>query len=478
MLKQMKLQGPLLVLSNIVLLVPLLLHSYYGLFSRYLADDFCTAGQYLSQGFISSMHFWRLAWSGRYSFFFFINITHFIGQWITPYLTAIAIAIWLLAVYLLMSQLLQIIRVSNTILPTLLLASIVIFSTLNGTPDIYQSLYWQTGLVTYVTPLLILTIYGALTLNRISIETQTSWKGMVVSAGITFFAGGFSETYVTVQIVALLAFLMMVSLLLSGESRRSVMLFLSSGLVGAVVALILVVTAPGNSGRMSFMPERLVFPDLICLSLRNTFTFTKLSFYNNPISSSIALLVPALLALYLPIRKNRDESSTISQRNKAIPLLMGIPIIVYLLIAGIMAPSFYATADYPVGRALITAQFILVLAFTSWSLLLGIFFRWCFRKTANHSPIILLLIVLFLISGSITSSQQTLGRLPDAQMFASLWDARDKNIRQEVASGATEISAASLPHISPGLAELSVDPNYWVNRCLASSYGLSKVIGK
>jgi hypothetical protein len=135
-----------------------------------------------------------------------------------------------------------------------------------------------------------------------------------------------------------------------------------------------------------------------------------------------------------------------------------------------MAPSFYATADYPAERALITAQFILILAFTSWSLLLGIFYRWHFRKTSDpFSPNFSFHRIIPYLQGLITSSQQILGRLPDAQMFASLWDARDHNIRQEVASGATEISAVSLPHISPGLAELSTDPNDWVNRCLASS---------
>jgi hypothetical protein len=474
----MKFQRSLLILSNITIIFPLIAHSYYGIFSRYLADDFCTAGQFKAQGFIHSMLFWRLTWSGRYSFYFFINITHWIGQWITPYLTAITIVVWLSVLYLLMREVLQIIQVSNARLPTLFLASIILFSTLSGTPDIYQSLYWQTGLVTYVSPLLLLTVYGVLFLNKISNDTQTSWKEMALSTGITFIAGGFSETYATVQFVALLAFVVMVYLLVNGKARRSGLLFLNSGLVGAGVALILIVTAPGNAGRMSFMPTRLAFPELVYLSLSHTFFFTKISFYNNPIPSLMALLAPALLALYLPIKKNPDDPSTIKQSNKVISLLVGIPILVYLFIAGVMAPSYYATADHPPDRALITAQFILILAFTSWSLLLGIFYRWRFRKTTLHSPLILFFILVFLIAGTIISSQQILGGLPDAQMYASLWDARDLNIRQDIASGAAEISAASLPHISPGLAELSIDPGDWVNRCLASTYGLSKVTGK
>jgi hypothetical protein len=473
----MKFQRPLLLLSNVAVIAPLVAHSYYGLFSRYLADDFCTAGQYKSQGFITSMEFWRLTWSGRYSFYFLMNVSHLIGLWITPYLTGIAIGIWLLTLYILFRQLAQIIPIPNSFLPTLLLASIVLFSTLDGAPDIYQSLYWQTGLVTYVVPLLFLTGYGALTLNRIAKETSISPVEIAVSAGITFIAGGFSETYVTLQIIVVLIFLFAVFLFLRGEKRRSGLFFLGSGLFGGIAALALVTTAPGNAARLSFMLEPLAVPELVYLTFRYPITFAKNALYHTSISSIIALLVPGLLALFLPVRRNLAENFEFPKR-KIFPLLISVPIVAYLLIAGTMAPSFYATATFPVERVLITAQFILVFAFAIWSLLLGITFRPYIGKAADLSPIVLGFVVLLLISGAITSSQKTLSRLPEAQIVAGLWDGRDTYIRQEVAAGAMEISAVSLPHISPGLAELSTDPNDWVNRCLALSYGLSKVTAK
>ena len=473
----MKFQRPLLLLSNIAVIAPLIAHSYFGLFSRYLADDFCTSGQYKSQGFITSMQFWRLTWSGRYSFYFLMNVSHFVGEWITPYLTGIAIAIWLLALYILFRQLAKIIHIPNSFLPTLLLACIALFSTLDGAPDIYQSLYWQTGLVTYVVPLLILTSYGAWTLNRIAEETPISRVEIAASAGITFVAGGFSETYVTLQIIIVLILLVAVTLFIRGEKRRSGLLFLGSGLFGGIAASILVTTAPGNAARLSFMLEPLAVPELVYLTFRYPITFAKNALYHNPISSTIALLVPGLLALLLPIRRNLAENISFPKR-KIFPFLISVPIIAYLLIAVSMAPSFYATATFPVGRVLITAQFILITAFTIWSLLLGITFRPFIGQVPDHSPIVLGFIVLLLILGAITSSQKTISRLPEAQIVAGLWDVRDKYIRQEVAAGAMEISAVSLPHISPGLAELSTDPNDWVNRCLALSYGLSKVTAK
>jgi hypothetical protein len=473
----MRFQRPLLLLSNIAVIAPLIAHTYFGLFSRYLADDFCTSGQYKSQGFITSLQFWRLTWSGRYSFYFLMNVSHFIGQWITPYLTGIAIAIWLLTLYILFRQIAQIIHIPNSFLPLLLLASIVLFSTLDGTPDIYQSLYWQTGLVTYVVPLLFLTGYCGLILNNIAREAPISRVEIAASVGITFVAGGFSETFVSLQIIIVLILLFTVYLFIRGEKRRSGLLFLGSGLLGSVAALILVTTAPGNAARLSFMLEPLAVPELVYLTFRYPVTFVKNTLYHTPISSTIALLVPGLLALFLPTRRNTEESFAFPKR-KIFPFLIIIPFVAYLLIAGSMAPSFYATATFPVERVLITAQFILVTAFTIWSLLLGITFRPYLGKVPDHSAIVLGFIVLLIISGAFTSSQKTLSRLPEAQIVAGLWDARDQSIRQEVAAGAEEISAVSLPHMSPGLAELSTDPNDWVNRCMALSYGLSKVTAK
>ena len=246
----MKSQRPYLILASIALLVPLVAHSYIGLYSRYIADDFCTAAQYRTLGFLPSIQTWRMTWSGRYAFFFFMDITHLIGPKITPYMTTLALLIWLITLYLLFRQFLRIIQDSVSFFYPFLLALVVLFSTLDGSPDIYQSLYWQTGLVTYGFPLIFLTAYGALLLNVISKKKKIRWIEVAFSAGITFIAGGFSETFVSVQIVAILIFLSTVFLFVKGESRRSGLLFLVGGLLGAILALILIVTAPGNLFRL------------------------------------------------------------------------------------------------------------------------------------------------------------------------------------------------------------------------------------
>jgi hypothetical protein len=65
-------------------------------------------------------------------------------------------------------------------------------------------------------------------------------------------AGGFSETYVTLQIIILLTFLVAVYLFVRGESRRSGLLFLGSGLFGGIAALILVIDCTGKCCSIEF----------------------------------------------------------------------------------------------------------------------------------------------------------------------------------------------------------------------------------
>jgi hypothetical protein len=149
----------------------------------------------------------------------------------------------------------------------------------------------------------------------------------------------------------------------------------------------------------------------------------------------------------------------------------------FLLIASTIAPSLYATAD-PASRALITAQFILISSFAIWSLLLGFFLREMVKKLPPLLAPVSVIIGLLLISGSAISFQKTLVSLPDVQQNARLWDRRDQEVREAVAVGAQEIEAISLPHLSPGLAELSYSSDDWVNQCFAWHYGLKKVSAK
>ncbi len=83
--------------AGLLALVPLGAHAYLGTFSRYLADDFCTAQTLRRFGFAASQSYWYTSWSGRFSSTFVISLTQSVGPRLTPWLTSLAILLWLAA---------------------------------------------------------------------------------------------------------------------------------------------------------------------------------------------------------------------------------------------------------------------------------------------------------------------------------------------------------------------------------------------
>jgi hypothetical protein len=85
--------------------------------------------------------------------------------------------------------------------------------------------------------------------------------------------------------------------------------------------------------------------------------------------------------------------------------------------------------------------------------------------------------VFLALAAAIPGTQRVGLRLPDVQSFAAGWEARDQALRMAAARGIEQTAAASLPHMG-GLAEIGYDPDEWVNRCVAQTYGLKRVIAK
>ena len=74
----------------------LLAYAELGRFSRYVADDFCTAGILRDYSFLGAQRYWYLNWSGRYSFTLAITaLERLFGLPIVPLLPALVLALWL-----------------------------------------------------------------------------------------------------------------------------------------------------------------------------------------------------------------------------------------------------------------------------------------------------------------------------------------------------------------------------------------------
>lgn len=246
-----------LVVIIILLGVALLAHAYIGLFTRYMADDYCTAAAVQTEGLLNSQKSLYVGWSGRFSFNFSIGLLTLLGHQIVPFLPAVALGLLLVVLTWTIYRFGSNFSWRRPLLTSILLAELIIFVTVSDNRGgVYEALYWQTGMLTYWFPLILMVAYVGFVKQ---VEGATGRMRPVAlyllyGAALTFIAGGFNETYAVFQMCALF-----VAIGLSLWARRFRLFpLLGAGLIGSVMATSIVSLAPGNNVRRGhFLPPRI-----------------------------------------------------------------------------------------------------------------------------------------------------------------------------------------------------------------------------
>jgi hypothetical protein len=426
---------------------------------------------------------WYENWSGRFSFTFIVNLTQLVGPKLTPILPALALALWLLAVIFLIFRWQRWLQTTASIILGFALSGLVIFATLEGSPNVYQSLYWQTGMLTYTLPLILLTAYLGWLLfyaDELPNKSQHSWA-IPASGAATFVFGGFSETYVSVQTALLIALFILSTIMLQGKKRRQVNAFLGAGIVGSLLAMLVIVIAPGNLIRRGLMPPSPDPVELIKKSIYDVYIFSVISFRRQPYVVALSIILPALAGFltYQGISLNKPYRSGDCAR-WLLPLVV-IPVLTAGLILAAILPSEYAISSYPDDRVLIMPVYFLFLGMTLWGLSLGSRLRSAFviqrEWVLSIASLAFGFSVCALLVFGFVSARTLTDQAPIARQYAQAWDERDRALKEITEEQDEPIPVPSLRHMG-FLAEIGYDPNEWINRCVAQAYGVDAVVAK
>jgi len=458
------------VIPALMLGIPLALYAFTGLYVRYMADDYCTAAVLGQRGFWGSQLQWYQQWSGRYSFSFLIGLVESIGSRSSSLLTLFFLMIFMVCLVFVLRDVFDRYLTHLRWEMALLLALLIVHATYAGTPDLYQSLFWQTGLLTYSAPL-ILFMFLLWMLWRVmqrNPKLRSCWPGILVF-GIAFIAAGFSETYASMQTAGLLlGVLLMLIRRRSGTFRREVVL----ALIGSLFGVLLMVKAPGNAVRMQLMPARPSWTYVVFYTARHALAFIAKSLLRAPLSNALAFLLPAWLSVWISNNGWFTRHAFLFKPR----IFFGIILLGYCMIAAAILPSVYATAAYPADRALVTAQFILVITALVSGFLFG---SWISAR--SHSPrkmLILLLVSLLFCAGSVArASLQGWHWMYSLQEHARQYQMREDIIAEAKSQGKSKLAVPSLPHLG-GLDEVSDDAENWINNCLESFYGLEEITAR
>ncbi len=459
------------------LLLALLAHGYVGSFSRLMADTYCFASQVQANGMIKAQQIWYTTWAGRFSFNFAESFAGWLGARGVAYLPPFSLALWLVVLIGTLSQF----RLADRPLTlwgiAILLSALILFTTLDSIPLIAQSFYWVSGMHNYVVPLIWMTFYvGFLVYHH---DRQWTSKATIVwmasSAIIAFIAGGFSEMYGALQIGALSMALVLGWLIGSPHFRRATLPLIAFGLLGALVAIAIVVVAPGNKVRQEFFPPP---PDpvaLVWLALRLAGRFIQYTVARSPVNVLGAFVLPAILrAGFVSGDVNRSRS-----RPAIVGALLGIPIGTFVLLVCCAAVSAYGMSGIPPLRSFIIPQYVVICALVAWGYTLG----WVIRQ-ANPAEALkreswlwqvgLGAMVVIVGGSALQATQKTLAQAPLFSAYAAAWDEVDRLVQAAKSQGVTRVSVPLLKNPA-SLEEAGSDPTNWVNQCVSGYYRVAVV---
>ncbi len=367
---------------------------------------------------------------------------------------------------------------------SLIMGSLGLLVLLSSTPNLFQSFFWQAGLLTYSFPLIGLTFSGGIIL-RAWLHPKKSWGPVIGGFLLAFMCGGFSESFDTMQ-VTLFALVLLVILIWGGQNRRrSLLPVVGAFLAGALLAMLIVAIAPGNQVRQEAVGVHAGLVRIITFSMRNAAFIYAKYFIFTPFWAFLSISLPFFTGwLFASAGKaaSHDQRSSLWWQQSWLRWLLGLGLASFILVTAACAPVVYAMNAYPDERTIIIPQFVIATTVISASAWLGMGLRSRYiLPDPWGKPVIGRVLqagfVAILILGAGYSIGSTVTRIPDFQAYARAWDQREAVLKQAVDDGQQDVTVVGL-NARFGIADLNESPDNWVNRCMASYYDIRNLRGR
>lgn len=447
--------------------IPITLHAYLGSFTRLIADDYCTFYNTQTLGVLGTAWYWYRTWTGVYARSLINEILIWIGPYNMQMIVPGVLMIWWLATGWVFYLLLERKNPSKYRLWISLSASIAFISTvLLISPQLTQSLYWWGGLSAYTIPLVLATFYVAIFLMFAGKERgrKAAIAMSVLSFFMAFGLGGISESFTPIPLV-FIAFVAGWGLMTKQLNlHHPALWFLSAGLFGTTLALLIIVAAPGNAIRQSYFPPHPGILDIVRIASAGYLDFLATTFVEPTKFTGIlgVFLGSAILGVHATTSK--------TPRPWAAPAILALGIFFAFLC---FPPTAYGMSNVPPRRVLIISAFMLVAGLMGSGYAAGI---WLSSRTAE--PFIHVLTRVFLLATTLLigfSTWITSQNLYDSRSiyieYADLWDQVDAQIHQAKANGEESVTIPALGSWT-GLDRPNPNPKFWATACYTEYYGI------
>jgi hypothetical protein len=445
------------------------LYAYLASLMRPIGDDYCISARLIGYDplFASLYKYWYT--SNRFSNQFVAWFTDLFGPRGVAVFSVLCLLLWVVGLTWLLAEAARALRLAWNFWTGLLLAELIVLLSYYTSANLFQSVLWRPGVMTYLLPLVAYSFIfaGILRGSRVANGGRASFVTITVLFFLAFFTGGLSETAGALHISILGLALVVNFIWNKGATRRASLALLTAALTGALLAMIGMLITPANAIRLNG-EEAPTIP----VVLQRAFTFA-VQFLRE---AARLLKIPAVFALgagaligYTYIAETRFLRET-GFLKVGIALLL-VPILTYLLIVASFAPSAYGQS-YPLERVRFPAHALLAISLLLEGALIGVLATRIPLPKWTTSLALLALFIAALYPLWVTRNNLTL--VHDYKVRAEQWDVRDAKIRDLAASGEKEIVVWQLPGIA-NVKDLDTRKGHWVNYCAAIYYGVETI---
>ena len=460
----------------------LLAHAWVARYVRYVADDYSIAGLLRDHGFVGGQVSWYQSWSGRFS----ATAADLGAVWLGPGSARIVpvalLVLWLVA---LIWAVYEVGRAAGLRLPRLsvvLVAEVVLVSTLLSIPDVFESVYWMTGALTYLAPLVLGTVLVGVVARALTDPARHRTITAIAAAVLAWGAGGFDDTYVCAQTAVIV-----IALVLTVRGRaprlRAVRGRLLAAFAGSSAALLLVALAPGNAVREAYFPPHPSPAWVASWSMTMSAWLTVHTVIRATVLIAALATAVTVVAAVLHAAGARPPQPG---RRHAVGLLVGAPVVAMASVA----PAFWGTSAPPPQRVLLVPVYVLVVATVIGGALLGLAVagavgargpaRWAAGRGAALRPALAAPLVALILAPlpAVTLIGTHLGAMAN---YAAAKDGQASALLAARRTGQRAITLDAVPTADLGVLsydraeELARDPRCWINQAIGDYYGVATV---
>lgn len=480
----MKRNNKYLIISTVLVLIALGSLAYLGVFTRWHADDFCIAASARQMDAVTFFNHWYSGWTGRFVYIPVAGLLALGGPQLAGWLPVLTTMLWVCVIGWTLEVLFKYFQWRHPKLMAIFFSAFFLAVLYSSTPNLFQSLFWKDGLINYGFPLIGMTISIGLLL-RLWLRANTKkigWLSLILTFSLALFSGGFSEIFATVQITFYLILLLNILIFSDPEQKNHFRSVVLAGLMGAVCAYVILLSAPGNLVRGDLIAVRPGLVRLVTFTFRNAFVIIGKFLLQNPLWAAAAVLIPFVIGFTYILEHDKqnikDEKRQFWQEDwfKGILQLL---LAAFLLTLAACAPVVYMLNAYPDERSIIIPLYFIILALMCSSGLLGYGLRrsWAQENKADsylNGNFVVLALALIISAISVIKVWQ---QVPDFRDYAARWDRRHQELMILSSYTSEPVEAFGLENRF-GISDLRVEEDYWVNRCMADYYGFSAIIGK